>query len=108
MLTTGGTALQRVERFEEGVWRAIHAVKPATLGQVASVAPGATRRDVAVLNLLRGTMPALSPDEVAGAYRALYLVFATWNPALVGGPPGELLPDPERTSDPFTVHPPEP
>lgn len=103
VLTTGGTALERIEQFKDSAWRPIYPVKPATLGQVASVAPGATHRDVAVLNLARGTTPILSANDMLGTYRAIYLIFANWNPAVAGVPPGELLPNQERTSELFVV-----
>lgn len=108
VLTTGGTALERIERLKDGAWVTLRAVKPATLGQVDSVAPGASHRDVAVLNLLRGTIPTLPMNDVPGTYRAIYLVFASWHPDVVGGSPGELLPEAERTSELFAVRPPEP
>lgn len=103
-LPRGGAGLLALERQVEGRWvPAVRPIRTMELGQPATIQPGATVRDTVVLDLRGGVSPPQSPSEVAGTYRAVYAIFATWDARGAGGPPGDLVPQEERTSNPFTL-----
>jgi hypothetical protein len=107
VLATSGSALERLERLTDAGWHPIHRVSPAVLEEPLRLAPRAAYRDTAVLNLVRGVIPTVPAQLVAGQYRAVYAIFTAWNPAVAGRSPPELVPQAARTSDTFSVRDPD-